>query len=128
MNLSHKHHAESHLIECKPIVPDNLLEQEQAEKELILLQQQQEEEKEEEKIAHDLDVVLEEKDILLTMISDLTEQINQLRDQMKAKPEVNYYTLTKQGKDVQPMLKQVKRVESKEQQDNKEAYYQNYHE
>ncbi|KAI7876309.1 uncharacterized protein EV154DRAFT_451555 [Mucor mucedo] len=134
MNLSHKHHAESHVIECKPIVPDNLIEQEQTEKEA---NNAKKEEEEEEEVVRDLDILekMDEKDILLTMISDLTEQINQLKDQMKAKPEVNYYTLTKEnapnqisGKEIQHILKQVKRAESKEQHDNKEAYHQNYHE
>lgn len=124
MNLSHKHHGELHTIECKPIVSDKLIEQEQVEEPTPEEHQE-------------LDIVVEqldEKDVLLGLISDLTDQINQLKVQMNSKPEVSFFTFDTNGKiipakNLQHVIKQVKRPEqSKEQHDNKQAYHQNYNE
>lgn len=136
MSLVHKNHAESHMIECKPIVPDNLIEQEKAE--------EPKEDEEEEEVTGDLVTTtttteeaiateeVDEKDMLLSLISDLTVQINELRAQITPK-DVNFYTLDKDGKiipgkEMQTILKKVKRPESQDQQDNKDAYHQKYHE
>lgn len=132
MNLSHRHHAESYKIECKPIVSDKLIEQEQQKQQQQQQQENQEEEKAsevseeeeavilaEEHIKKLLDKVVieeekgprtkEEQDFLLSLISDLTEEVNRLKLQMSAlptdsseqnkqkKPELSIFTFDANG-------------------------------
>lgn len=119
MNLSHRHHIEPHKIKCRPVVSDQLIEQEQQERErksqvnsnenqpLAAAEaeaeyQPQANEKEEQ--ASDQELPRTDK-ALLGMISDLTEQINQLKLQMNAmpadtnniRPDFSFFTLDDQG-------------------------------
>jgi hypothetical protein len=160
MNLSHRHHAEPHQIKCRPIVSEKLIEQEKAEElkniqeqinikddlvkevqeELVTLEVPQEEKPTEEQL---------KQDILLGMISDLTEQINQLKLEMKSgqrgPSEFSLFTVDEQGNiipgsDLSKLIshqssnkrqKQItitteKQHQAKDQHENKQAYHQKY--
>jgi hypothetical protein len=172
MNLLHKHHTESHKIKCRPIVSDKLIEQEKSYKvnDEYLISEQEEEEQvapvtatepsdekddlvnEKEEIQKLLDSVVSkearEDDKLLGLISDLTEQITQLRNQMNSVPteqkikktEFSLFTLDENGNIIpgvdldQLISKQQKKQpttntkndQAKDQHNNKQAYQQNY--
>ncbi|GAN04823.1 glucosidase II beta subunit-like protein [Mucor ambiguus] len=165
MNLSHRHHIEPHKIKCRPVVSDQLIEQEQ-----------QEREREKEDINSDENQPLAEAEYqppqtnekeasgkelpqtdkaLLEMISDLTEQINQLKLQMNAipadtahiRPDFSFFTLDDQGNVIpgadlaklfatakqqqQPQKQHItvnteKKQPAKDQHENKQAYQQKY--
>ncbi|KAL0137412.1 hypothetical protein V8B55DRAFT_1528118 [Mucor lusitanicus] len=152
MNLSHRHHIEPHKIKCRPVVSDQLIEQEQQERErekepLAQAQPQQADEKE----TTDQQVPQTDK-ALLSMISDLTEQINQLKLQMSGmpadtanmRPDFSFFTLDDQGNVIpgadlaklfakqHPPEKQriavntEKKQPAKDQHENKQAYQQKY--
>ncbi|KAI8075592.1 hypothetical protein BDF21DRAFT_495097 [Thamnidium elegans] len=145
MSLSHRHHAESHKIECRPIVPEQLIEQEQVQKQ-EQEQEQDEQEREEmaEKIVQELTDQIkdaesnQDKDVL-NLISELTEQVNQLKVQIsnnEKKPEISFFTFDEHGnmipgKDVKQILnaataKVYQPEQSKDQHQNKQAYNQHY--
>lgn len=156
MNLSHKYHSESHKIECRPIVSDKLIEQEvslpKEEENLPQEVMMDDLATEKEEIQKLLDSVVaketKDDDTLLGLISDLTEQITQLRNQMNSIPppkikktEFSLFTLDQHGniipgadldqliskKDVkkEPVLVK-KEQQAKDQQKNKQAYHQHY--
>jgi hypothetical protein len=160
MNLSHRHRAEPHQIKCRPIVSEKLIEQEKKQEELKNIQEQistkDEMIKEEELVT--FEVPQEEKpteeqlkqDVLLSMISDLTEQINQLKLEMKSgqrgvPTEFSLFTVDEQGNIIpgselgklighQSPNKRQKQItvttqkqhQAKDQQENKQAYHQKY--
>lgn len=134
MRLSHRHHTESHKIECRPIVPEKLIEQEQDDEQEEIV----------ENIVQDLTEQIKEteptqdKDVL-NLISELTEQVNQLKVQInnnEKKPEISFFTFDEHGnmipgKDIKQILNaataKVKQPEqSKDQHQNKQAYHQHY--
>lgn len=167
MNLSHRHQAEPHQIKCRPIVSEKLIEQER-EQELKNFQEQvsmkdvvtdakEELEQEHAQEQEQVSVPQNEKpteeqlnqDMLLGMISDLTEQINQLKLEMKSgkriPTEFSLFTVDEQGNIVpgsdlgklighQSSHKRQKQVtittdrehQAKDQHDNKQAYHQKY--
>ncbi|CEP11938.1 hypothetical protein [Parasitella parasitica] len=124
MNLSQRHHIEPHKIKCRPIVSDQLIEQEQQQEQLeqeqLQQKQQQELQQQEEEqpllAKHDsqqqteanVDATVAKTSPtadkqLLEMISDLTEQINQLKLQMNSMPfdnmqaDFSFFTLDNHG-------------------------------
>jgi hypothetical protein len=136
MSLSRRHYTEPHKIKCRPIVSEKLIEQEQ---------QQQEQQEEEQVVAEEPIIEKEEKkeqDLLLGMISDLTEQINQLKLQMTSMPlddKVSFLSFDEQGNlisdpDFSKLIKstpekpQPPNQEEKpnDQHENKQAYHQHY--
>lgn len=169
MNLSHRYHTESHKIECRPIVSDNLLDQEKSRK-LLQAQQDTSEDRvlsdevesavevdlgsEKEEIQKLLDSVVSKEakgdDKLLGLISDLTDQITKLRAQMDTLPnenraqraEISLFTLDENGniipgvdfnqlivnnqKKQEPEKPYLEQNQAKDQQNNKQAYHQNY--
>ncbi|KAI9483198.1 MAG: hypothetical protein EXX96DRAFT_499138 [Benjaminiella poitrasii] len=84
MNLSRRHHVEPHRIKCRPIVSEKLIEQEQTivedepelhtDEDATTLSKQEENEHEQ--------IDESQENILLKMISELTEQINELKLQV----------------------------------------------
>lgn len=118
MNLSHRHHTEPHKIKCRPIVSEQLIEQEQQQEQRQAEDDQDqplvEEEKQEQPNEKETDIANKEEIAasdsptadkeLLEMISDLTEQINQLKLQMNSmptdnnnRPDFSFFTLDDQG-------------------------------
>jgi hypothetical protein len=118
MNLSHRDHTEPHKIKCRPIVSEQLIEQEQQQEQRQAEDDQDqplaEEEKQEQPNEKETDIANKEEIAasnsptadkeLLEMISDLTEQINQLKLQMNSmptdnnnRPEFSFFTLDDQG-------------------------------
>ena len=104
MSLSHRYQAASHKIECRPIVSDKLIEQEEKKNQLLEQEQKPQEQTEptqvqtkeqtedietktdtqptEELMAPVVSKETTKEDTLLNMISDLTSQIAQLRAQI----------------------------------------------
>ncbi|KAF1801263.1 hypothetical protein FB192DRAFT_1384941 [Mucor lusitanicus] len=163
MNLSHRHHIEPHKIKCRPVVSDQLIEQEQQEREREKVDASSEDDKNQEPLAQAQPQQADEKETtdqqvpqtdkaLLSMISDLTEQINQLKLQMSGmpadtanmRPDFSFFTLDDQGNVIpgadlaklfakqHPPEKQriavntEKKQPAKDQHENKQAYQQKY--
>ncbi|OBZ91389.1 Protein OS-9 [Choanephora cucurbitarum] len=111
MSLFRRHHTEPHQIKCRPIVSEELIEQEQQQDEELQEQKQKQEQqkeqqeeqqgqKEQSEITKDLPKKENEKDLLLNMIFDLKDQIGQLKEQLNNKnkqAEVAYFTMDEQG-------------------------------
>ncbi|KAI8975695.1 hypothetical protein BDF20DRAFT_625504 [Mycotypha africana] len=129
LRLSERRHDEAHEIQCRPIVSEELLEEERRkETDRLLLQeatttlemgtsdtensqdQVQQGEEKTDKVAKD------ERDTLLNLISDLTVQINQLKQQVdgskvtannadrsnkQVKTEITFYTMDEDGNIIQ---------------------------
>lgn len=138
MRLSHRHHTESHKIECRPIVPEKLIEQEQE-------QEQNDEQVEivENIVSEFTDQIKEAEPTpvrdVLNLISELTEQVNQLKVQInnnEKKPEISFFTFDEHGnmipgKDIKQILnaataKVNQPEQSPDQHQNKQAYHQHY--
>lgn len=170
MSLSHRHHAESHKIECRPIVSEKLIEQEQVleEEEKIrnenkegedqkeaMNEYKNEEGKEETKedivtneiiekmvkdMKEELQATVPESDqtaYIMNLISDLKEQVNQIKADLKTKEEkteISIFTFDKHGnmipgsdfKQIVNAAKTKQPEQSKDQQENKQAYHQLY--
>lgn len=168
MNLSHRHHIEPHKIKCRPVVSEQLIEQEQQQEQQQTENDQDqplaEEKEQEQPNEKETDVANKETIVasaspgadkeLLGMISDLTEQINQLKLQMNSmptdnnnRPDFSFFTLDDQGNVIpgadlaklfatakqsqQPQAKHItmnteKNQQAKEQHENKKAYQQKY--
>lgn len=160
LNLSHRYQSESHKIECRPIVSDNLIDQEKNHN--LLQAQPQEDQATNEQIeaAVEVDLGTEKVEIqklldsvvskeakgddkLLGLISDLTDQITKLRAQMNTLPseprtqraEISLFTLDENGNIIpgvdfnQLIVDNQKKKEpekAKDQQNNMQAYHQNY--
>ncbi|KAI8644134.1 hypothetical protein BD408DRAFT_413768 [Parasitella parasitica] len=169
MNLSQRHHIEPHRIKCRPVVSDQLIEQEQQQE-----QQQEQEQEQEQKQDREQPIAKQDNQQqmeanveatlatatatsdkqLLEMISDLTEQINQLKLQMSSMPfdnmqaDFSFFTLDNHGNVIpgadlarlfstakqsqkQPQKERItanaeKRQRAKDQYENKQAYQQMY--
>lgn len=148
MSLSRRHYTEPHQIKCRPIVSEKLIEQEKQkeEEEQAIPQeepiQEKANEEQEEKVKEN-----QQQDFLLGMISELTEQINQLKVQMNTMPdqaEVSFLSFDEQGNlindpDFTKLIKNTLEKSSNmkpitlkaeekpnDQHENKEAYHQKY--
>ncbi|KAI7904072.1 uncharacterized protein BX663DRAFT_506309 [Cokeromyces recurvatus] len=157
MDLSRRHHAESHRIKCRPIVSEKWIEQEQEAAAAAEAEAKKAKEEETNSIVmNENTLLLNQKDqvgnpehFLLEMISELTDQINQLKLQMnnkKGDKRTPLLTIDERGQIIFSGMNELvlgldkndyqqqqqrnhfmtKDKKNKEQDENKQAYHQKY--